>query len=141
MPRTTSTLRAFAMPPTPPVELADDLVLPGAQLVEIDLRRAERDAVLGERLRLVHYRGDVQQRLRRNAADVEAYAAERRVALDQHRLHAEVGGAKRGAVAAGAGAQHEHLALDVGLAGVARGAGNGAAGAGGAAALLRPGAR
>ena len=99
-PRTTSTLRAFAMPARPPVSLPTTLSFERAQLVEVDLRRAERDAVLGERLRLVHDGRDVQQRLRRNAADVEAHAAERRVALDQHRLHAEVGGAERRGVAA-----------------------------------------
>ncbi len=80
--------------------------------------------MLGQHLRLVHHAGDVQQRLRRNAADVEAHAAERRVALDQHRLHAEIGGAERGAVAARSGAEHEHPAFDVGLAGVGRGAGD-----------------
>ncbi len=105
-------------------QLADDLVLPAAQLVEIDLRHAERDAVIREHLRLVHHRGDVQQRLRRNAADVEADAAELRVALDEHSLHSEIGRAERGAVAAGASAQHEHLALDVDLAGVGRGTRN-----------------
>ena len=42
------------------------------------------------------------------------------IALDQHGLHAEVGGAERGGVAAGTRAQHEHLAFDVGLAGVRR---------------------
>ena len=77
MPRTTSTLRAFAMPARPPVSLPTTLSFQRAQLVEVDLRRAERDAVLGERLRLVHDRGDVQQRLRRDAADVEADAAQR----------------------------------------------------------------
>ena len=96
-------------------QLADDLLLPAAQLVEVDLRRAERDAVRrASAFDFVHHGGDVQQRLRRNAADVEAHAAERRVALDEHRLHAEIGGAERGGVAAGAGAEHEHLAFDVG---------------------------
>ena len=60
-------------------QLADDLVLVRAQLVEVDLR-------LGRSRRrwppkcadLVHHRGDVQQRLRRDAADVQADAAERR---------------------------------------------------------------
>ena len=69
---------------------------------------------VGEVRRLVDHRGDVQQRLRRDAADVEADAAERRVALDQHGLQAEVGGAERRRVAAGAGAEHEHVAFDVG---------------------------
>jgi hypothetical protein len=49
-----------------------------------------------------------------NAADVEAHAAERRIALDQHRLHAEVGGAERRRIAARAGAEHQHVAFDVG---------------------------
>ena len=73
----------------------------------------------GRRLDLVHHARGVQQRLGRDAADVQAHAAERGVALDQHRLHAEVGAAERGRIAAGAGAEHQHLALDVGLAGVA----------------------
>ncbi len=95
-------------------QLADDLVLVGAQLVDIDARRGEGDAEIGGVLGLFHHCGDVQQRLGRNAADVEADAAERRVALDDHRFHAEVGGAEGGGVAAGAGAENEHLALHVG---------------------------
>ncbi len=58
--------------------------------------------------------GQMEQRLRRNAADVEAHAAERRVALDQRHALAEIGGAERGGVAAGAGAEDE----DVGVVGV-----------------------
>ena len=45
----------------------------------------KRDAVGGERPRLVDDRGRMQQRLRRDAADVQADAAERRIALDDHR--------------------------------------------------------
>ena len=108
----------------PAGQLADDLVLPAAQPGEVDPRRIERDPVLGERLRLVHHGRDVQQRLRRNAADVEAHAAQRAVALDQHGLHAEVRGAKRGAVAARTGAENEHPAFDVDLPGVGRGTRN-----------------
>ena len=105
-------------------QLADDLVLPRAELVEVDLRRAERDAVLGEHLRLVHHRGDVQERLRRNAADVEAHAAQRKVALHQHGLLAEVGRAECSAVATRPGTKDEHLAFDVRLAGVGGGSRN-----------------
>ncbi len=95
----------------------------------------------GSVLDLVHHRGGVQQRLRRDAADVQAHAAERGVALDQHGLHAEVGAAEGGRIAAGAGAEHQHLAFDVGLAGVAarrrcrRGSRRGAAAAAGAGAV------
>ena len=62
----------------------------------------------------VHDGGGVQQRLRRDAADIQADAAERRIALDQHGLHAEVGGAERGRIAARSGAEHQHVAFDVG---------------------------
>ena len=68
-----------------------------------------------------HDGGDVQQRLGRNAADVEADAAEGGVALDDDRLHAEVGRAEGSGIAAGTGAEDEHLALDVGTAGMAAG--------------------
>ena len=115
-PRTVVTLRVLAMPLRPPVSLPTTLSLCARSFVEIDLRRAELDAERGEVRGFVHHGGDVQQRLRRNAADVQAHAAERRVALDQHGLHAEVGRAEGGRVAAGAGAEHQHLALDVGRA-------------------------
>ena len=44
---------------------------------------------------------DVQQRLGRDAADVQADAAEALVALDEDDVEAEIGGAERGGVAAG----------------------------------------
>ncbi len=92
---------------------ADDVGFPGANLVEVDLRLAEGDAVGGERARVVDHLGDVQQSLRRNAADVEAHAAESRVALDEHDLQAEVRGAEGSGVAAGAGAEDEEVAVVV----------------------------
>ncbi|MNQ98994.1 hypothetical protein D3C85_1147140 [compost metagenome] len=109
-------------------ELLDHTVLEVAQRVDVDFGRAVLDAVLGEQLHLVHHAGRVQQRLGGDAAHVEADAAECGVAFDQHGLHAEVGAAERGRVAAGAGAEHEHLAFDVGLAGVAAGYGCGGCG-------------
>ena len=100
-------------------QLADDLVLVGAQLVDVDRRCGKGDAESAGVLGFFHDRGDVQQGLGRNAADVEADAAEGGVALDDDRLHAEVGRAEGGRVATGAGAENEHLALEVGTAGVA----------------------
>ena len=105
-------------------ELLDHAVLEAAQLVEVDLRRAELDAVVGQVPDLVHHRSGVQQRLRRDAADVQAHAAERRIALDEHGLHAEVGAAEGGRVAARPRAEHQHFAFDVGLAGVGGGTGD-----------------
>jgi hypothetical protein len=67
----------------------------------------------------VHHRGHMQQRLGRDAAHVQAHAAQRGVALDQHHLQAQVGRAEGGAVAARAAAQHQHVAVQVGRAAVA----------------------
>jgi hypothetical protein len=104
----------------PAGELAHDFVLPAAKPLELDLRCSERDPMLRERLRLVHYRCDVQERLRRYAAHIEAHAAERAVALDQHRLHAEIRSAECRAVATRSGTEHQHPAFDVRLARVGR---------------------
>jgi hypothetical protein len=94
-------------------QLADDLLLVRAQLAEVDARFGESDAHRAEVLDFIHHRGDVQQRLRRDAADVETDAAEAGVALDQHRLQPEVGGTESGRIAARAGAEHEHVAVEV----------------------------
>ena len=58
-------------------ELADHLVLVLAQLVEVDLRLAEVDADIGRVRGFLDHGRRMQQRLGRNAADVEADAAER----------------------------------------------------------------
>src|SRR3546814_7975912 len=97
-------------------QLADDLLLEGAQLVERELRLSEVDAVVAGVLRLVDHRRRVQQRLGGNAADVEADATELRMTLHQHGVEAEVSRAERGGVAAGAGAEDDDSAFDVGLA-------------------------
>ena len=108
-PRSTSTLRCFARRRKPAREPPDDLVLPLAQLGCVDLRLAERQRRLRHRFRFLDHLRGVQQRLGRNAADVEADAAEHRPALDQRDLQAEVGGTERGRVAAGAGAEHDDV--------------------------------
>jgi hypothetical protein len=66
----------------------------------------------------------VQQRLARNAAHVQAHAAEGGIALDEHGLHAEVGAAEGRGVATGAGTENQHFALDIRLAAVGGGAGD-----------------
>jgi hypothetical protein len=109
----------------------DDALLEGADLREVERGLAEGDAVGGERAGLAHDLGQVQQRLRRDAADVEAHAPEALVPLDQHHLLAEVRRAEGGRVAAGARAQHQHLAAQVGGGQVGGGRGGGRAGSGG----------
>ena len=100
----------------PAGELADDFLFEAAQLGDIDLRFAECDADIGCVRRFVDHLGRVQQRLRRNAADIEANAAERRIVLDQYRVLAKIGRAERRRVAAGARTEHDDLAFDIGLA-------------------------
>ena len=84
-------------------QLVDDPVLEGAQLVDVDLRLAELDAPVAGVLRLVEHLGDVQQRLRGNAAAIQAHAAGILLRIDQRDLHAEIGGVERRGVAARAG--------------------------------------
>ncbi len=83
VPRTTWTLRCLASDSRPPIEAVDDAVLPGADLVDVDARLLEGDAGLAELVGLGQHLGDVQQRLRRDAADVQADAAELLAAVDQ----------------------------------------------------------
>src|SRR5262245_34316581 len=68
----------------------------------------------GKVLRLVDDLGGMQERLRRNAADIETHAPERRPALDQCHFPAEIGSSEGGSIAARAGPQHEDLGGDVG---------------------------
>ena len=82
----------------------DDALLEAAQAVEVDRGLAEGDApVLGE-ARLLDQPGDVQQRLRGDAAAVEAHPAGVRLLVDERDVHAHVGGEERGRIAAGAAA-------------------------------------
>ena len=77
---------------------------------EIELRRADDDAERREAVAglLEHLRG-VKQRLGGDAADVEAGAAERLALLDHGDLHAELRGADRADIAAGAGADDDEI--------------------------------
>src|SRR5690606_33843350 len=90
----------------PAGQLADDGVLPVAELAGIDARLAEVDAARGHLLRLLDHARGVQQRLRRDAPDVETHAAERRPTLDQRDVEPEIGGTESRRVTARAGAEH-----------------------------------
>ena len=100
----------------PAGQLLDHAVLPAAQRVDVDGGCGEADAEMAHLLGLGDHLGGVEQRLGGDAADVEADAAQGRPALDQDDLAAQVGGAEGGGVAAGAGAQHQHLGVEVALA-------------------------
>ena len=94
----------------PPVSLPTTFCCTNvAQLLQVDLRLAERDAVLGHLVRLANDLRGVQQRLGRNAPAVEAHAAELRVLVDQGDLHAVVGGVEGGRVSAGPAADDQQL--------------------------------
>ena len=72
-------------------------------------RLAEREAPLLPVLRDLERVGVLEQRLGRDAAPVEAGAAEHRRALDDGGLQPELRGADRGDVAAGARADDDHV--------------------------------
>ncbi len=88
----------------------DGFVLVLHQRGVVELRRANHDAERREAMsRLLEHLGGVKQRLRGDAADVEAGAPERLALLDHGDLQAELGGADRADVAAGAGADDDKI--------------------------------
>ena len=94
-------------------EARDDAVLPAHGLRDVDLRRRDLDpegGAVGEVPRMLEFAGGVDQRLGRDAADVQAGAAQP-VALHQHRRDAELAGADGGDVAAGTAADHDDVKL------------------------------
>ncbi len=93
---------------------AHDRRFPRAELVHVELRLAEVDAEVAHLLRLGDDPGGVEERLRRDAANVQADPAQRRVALDEHCLLPEVGSTERGGVAARSRTEHDDFARDVG---------------------------
>ena len=93
-------------------EARDDRILPGDRAREIELRRPDREPDGAERARLaqaMRRAGGVDQRLRGNAADVEAHSAEL-VGFDEDRVEPELTGADRSDIAAGTAADDENLA-------------------------------
>ena len=75
-------------------ELPDDAALPVDELRGVELRFAELDAVRAHLVRFLDDARGVQQCLRRDAADVQADAAERRPALDERDFEPKIGGAE-----------------------------------------------
>jgi hypothetical protein len=82
-----------------------------AQLFEVELRLSERQAPGRGLFGLLDDPGDVQERLRRNAAAIETHSTQARVGIDERGLEPMIGGENGGGVAARAAADHEHLRL------------------------------
>jgi hypothetical protein len=97
------------------VEALDDAVLPGHGLLQVELRlgrgQAEGRLAGGGVGRLLELLGDMDHRLGRDAADIQAGAAELG-ALDDDGVDAELAGADGADIAAGSGADDEQLAGD-----------------------------
>ena len=92
--------------------LADDVVLVGQHLFPVDRRRFALQAHLGKVvLCLVQLVRGVQQGLRRDAAHVQAGAAQRLAAFHAGGLEAKLRAADRGNVAAGTGADDDDVVL------------------------------
>jgi len=106
-------------------EFADDLFLVATQLVDVEHRLTEVHAQVGHVADLVHHGGHVQERLGRDAAHVQAHTTQGGVALDQHDLETQIGGAEGSAVATGATAEHEHVAVEIGRTGEGGSSGSG----------------
>ena len=88
----------------------DGVVLVLHHRAKIELGRRDDDAERAQPVaRLLEHFGGVQQRFRGNAADVEAGPAERLALLDHGDFHAQLRGADRADVAAGAGADHHNV--------------------------------
>ena len=93
-------------------QLRDYRALPGTQALQVELRRAESDAARAHLLGILDDLGGVQERFRRNAADVEAHAAEL-LFLDAEDFLPKLGRADRRYISAGASADHEDLRLSI----------------------------
>ena len=103
------TLRSFRTWPAPAVSWPTTLFLKSRSLSRSIFGFCERDAEVGGVRRLGDHVGDVQQRLRRNAAAIEADAAGVLLRIDERDLHAAVGGVERRRVPAGTGADDDQL--------------------------------
>src|SRR6185436_9668286 len=90
----------------------DPLGLPLAQGIERDPRLAEVDAEIAGAPGVLDEGGDVQERLRRNAAFPEARAAEALGGVHDHGLEPELGAAEGGRIAAGPTAHDDDVHLD-----------------------------
>ena len=97
-------------------ELLDDLFLAPDEGLEVDLGILDGDAVHGKIVReVVELLGGIEQRLRRDAAHVEAGAAQRLLAIladkgvDAGRLQAQLRGADRGVVTGRASADDDDI--------------------------------
>ena len=101
-------------------QLLDHAVLPAAQLVDVDRRLGEADAVAAMSLVSSITLAACSSALDGMQPTLRQTPPRRRPALDQHHLLAEVGGAERGGVAAGTGAEHQHLGVVVALRGDGR---------------------
>ncbi|OQC07498.1 MAG: hypothetical protein BWX79_01871 [Alphaproteobacteria bacterium ADurb.Bin100] len=105
-------------------QLADDLFFVAAQLVDVDHGRTEVNTQVGHVADFVHDGGHVQQGLRGDATHVQAHAAQGRVTLDHDDFEAQVCCAEGRGVAAGATAEHQHVALQIRTSGEATGRGS-----------------
>ena len=94
--------------------LPDDVVLALEHRREIERQLPDADAVRGRRVRReLVVLGRREQRLGRNAADVDARAAERLVHLDADGVQAELRGANRGDISAGSAADDDDVGRGV----------------------------
>ena len=102
-------------------EFGNDFFFVAAQFVHVDFGFAEFDAVFHQVFHFVNHGRVVQQRFGRDAAHVQAHAAQGAVLLDDGGFQAFVGCGKGSGIAAGAAAQYHHVVFGIGRTGKLRG--------------------
>jgi hypothetical protein len=105
-------LALLRQPAQPFGQLADYAFLEAAHAVDVDLRLTETHAVGAHFFCVGNHLRHVQQRFRRDAADIEADAAEGGVTLYKCHLLAEIGGAECSGITTGAAAEHQYFGVD-----------------------------
>ena len=91
-----------------------DAILLGAQSREVDLRLGELDPELSRVVRPMNDIGGMQERLRRNATNMEAGAARLRGRIDERRLNLAIRREKGSRVPAGSAAENEEVGFNGG---------------------------
>ena len=95
-------------------QAVDHLVLAAQHLLEVERDGGDLDPVIGEMRRgLDEFFGTLQQRLRRDTADIEAGTAEHAALVDAGDLHAELRRADRRDIAARPGADDDQIEFAV----------------------------
>src|SRR2546423_6663311 len=112
-------------------EFVHDGILPGAELLQFDLRLTESNPASGGMFGFVENFGSVEERFGRDTAAIEANPAEPFLFLDQNDFFAFVGGVECGSISARTCSKHNNVSFqgfhdrEISSSGVATGSSSG----------------